>query len=182
VHRAGLRYLELEPLRMRALRQGIARRGWLPELALRFDASRDWRRNRDYDQAFLSGQTRHLYDRDKDHASSLDASVVLTWDFGDVAFNEDSIDLSREARSVISLRDSVLDEINQMYFERGALLERLALPPLERGAADPERIALELRAAELAAGLDSWTGGWFSGAISAPQADASASQPVYPIE
>ncbi len=31
-----------------------------------------------------------------------------------------------------------------------------------RDRTDPEALALELRSQELAAGLDAWTGGWFS--------------------
>ena len=83
----------------------------------------------------------------------------MTWELGAVAFDEDAIDLSREHRQVVSLRDNVLDEINQLYFERRGLLERLRAA----GAADdPERARMALRAAELAAGLDAWTGGWFT--------------------
>lgn len=165
VHRAGLRYLALEPERMRDLRRGVARRGWLPEMSVQFEAAKDHGRSSDWDQSFVSGDTRNLFDRDEDRSRGLGASLVLSWDLGDIAFNEDSIDVSREARLVISLRDGVLDEINQLYFERRGLLEKLSMP-IE--VDEPVRIALELRAAELAAGLDGWTGGWFSGAVSTP--------------
>ena len=52
----------------------------------------------------------------------------------------------------------MLDEINQLYFERRGLLLQLA------GSQPPdaaEALRLQLRAAELQAGLDGWTGGWF---------------------
>ena len=123
-------------------------------------AARDKTWGRDYDQSFLSGDTRHLYDRDKDKSLDLEASIVMTWDLGALAFDEDAIDISREHRQVVSLRDSVLDEVNQLYFERRALLEKLREPARE---GDAERLRMEMRAAELAAGLDAWTGGWFSG-------------------
>jgi hypothetical protein len=62
-------------------------------------------------------------------------------------------------RELIELRDEVLDEINQLYFERRrVLLERSQLP--DPASAEAERLAL--RARELAAGLDAWTGGWWS--------------------
>ena len=49
-------------------------------------------------------------------------------------------------------------EITQLYFDRQRVLaEALALP-----ADDPRRAALALRASELAARLDGWSGGWFS--------------------
>ena len=64
--------------------------------------------------------------------------------------------MSREAREVIELRDDVLDELNQLYFERHRVLARAS------AATDPgEASLLRVRAAELAAGIDAWTGGWF---------------------
>jgi hypothetical protein len=82
-------------------------------------------------------------------------TLSLSWDLGDAAFHPDSIDVSREARAVVELRDDVLDEVNRLYFERLRVLASL-------DTADPKDIALlRLRAAELAAGLDAWTGGWF---------------------
>ena len=57
---------------------------------------------------------------------------------------------------MIALRDDVLDEVTQLYFERERVLARLGV------AAHDESHDLALRAAELAAGLDAWTGGAFS--------------------
>ena len=83
----------------------------------------------------------------------------MTWNLGDVAYQPESIDISREAREVIELRDDVLDEITQLYFERRAVLAALHAPVAMPHA---ESLRLRLRAAELAAGIDAWTGGWFS--------------------
>jgi hypothetical protein len=69
--------------------------------------------------------------------------------------------VSREARLVIQLRDDVLDEVNQLYFERQRVLASLDAPPPDVPVA-----LLRLRAAELASGLDAWTGGWFSEQLS----------------
>jgi hypothetical protein len=159
VQRASLRYLDLGPERMRALRAGLALRGWFPSVSLRLAAARDRRWRRDYDQAFLSGDTRHLQDRETNQNLDLEAALVMSWDLAGLAFDADALDLSRERRLIVSLRDSVLDEINQLYFERRGLLERLAQPG---DAPDLDRRALSQRADELAAGLDAWTGGWFS--------------------
>ena len=52
--------------------------------------------------------------------------------------------------------DDVLDEVNQLYFERRRVLAELSIAP------PGERLRLGIRAAELAAGIDAWTGGWFS--------------------
>ena len=86
-------------------------------------------------------------------------SLTLSWDLGDIAYEPESIDVSHETREVIELRDDVLDEITQLYFERRRVLAALA------ASADPpsaDSLQLRLRASELAAGIDAWTGGWFS--------------------
>ncbi len=159
VHLAALTYLELQPWRVRALRRGLARRGWLP--VLRFDVGRqnDESRRVDHDQAFLSGDTRRLTDVDRSRASELDLGLSLSWDLGDTAYHPEAVDVSREARALVELRDEVLDELTQIYFERRRVLEELARLQ-DRSA--PEATRLRLRAAELAAGIDAWTGGWFS--------------------
>jgi hypothetical protein len=91
----------------------------------------------------------------------------MTWDFRDLAYEPEQIDLSREARLVIGLRDDVLDEVNQVYFERLSVEAELASsqgvePGPEVVDAQTRRFNLELRIAQLDAALDAWTGGWWS--------------------
>jgi len=161
VHRAALRYLSLDPGRIAALRRGVARRGWLPILSFR--ATRDHGRSRhaDYDEAFISGEMRRFNDRNDDRDRDLELQLLVSWDFGDIAYYPEAIDVSREAREVIELRDDVLDEITQLYFERRRVIAELALQPDAPAARE-----FRLRAAQLAAGIDAWTGGWFGRQIS----------------
>jgi hypothetical protein len=137
----------------------LRRRAYWPELELRFDLDFDYDDERDFDQAFLSGDTRFLRDRTRDEGHSYHAGIALDWDLGEAVFPLESVDLSRELRQVVTLRDDVADEINQLYFERQAIRESL-------GAARPIELAeaarLRWRARELDAGLDAWTGGWIS--------------------
>ena len=159
---AALRYLELGPERFRELRTSLDRRGWLPLMSLRVDYGADRDARHDWDQSFVSGDTRKLYDYVRVRNRDLEATVQLTWDLGDTVYNPDAIELSRESRQRISLRDDALDEINQLYFERRSVL--VAIDALAVDADPIELARLRLRAQELAAGLDGWTGGWFTGA------------------
>jgi hypothetical protein len=159
VHREALHYLGLAPSRMEALRRGAQQRAWWPVVVVRATAQWDDSWSTDFDQAFLSGSTRHLTDRGRDRGDDFDVSLSLSWDLGGIAYEPESIDVSRETREVIELRDDLLDEINQLYFERRRVLAELGAldePPT------PEQRRLLLRADELAAGIDAWTGGWFS--------------------
>ena len=161
VHRAALRYLSLDPSRIAALRRGVSRRGWLPILSFRATRDRDRSRRSDYDEAFISGEMRHFNDYDYDHNRELELQLIVSWDFGDIAYHPESIDVSREAREIIELRDDVLDEITQLYFERRRVLAVVALQPDSPAASE-----LQLRAAQLAAGIDAWTGGWYGRQLS----------------
>ena len=57
-----------------------------------------------------------------------DVGLTFSWDLGDIAYHPEAIDVSREAREVIELRDDVLDEITQLYFERRRVLAQLQAP------------------------------------------------------
>jgi len=157
VQRRALQYVSLEPRRIQELWDAAGRRAWAPQLTVRGDYGDDHDRTRSYDQAFISGDTHSLFDHDRKRGEGYAISLGLAWDLGDAVFNVDRVDVSREARLVIQLRDDVLDEVNQLYFERQRVLASLDDP-----AADVPVALIRLRAAELASGLDAWTGGWFS--------------------
>ena len=164
VQRATLAYLELQPEIANSLRARAARSRWLPVMSFRVGAERDRFEGRGWDQSFVSGGIRDLYDEGHDRSDDLSLDLTLAWDLGDGVFNPEEIDVSRELRSVIALRDDVLDEVTQLYFERRRALAQLAQPP----ATEAEAAALRLRSAELAAGIDAWTGGWFTRVLRGP--------------
>jgi hypothetical protein len=141
----------------------LRQRAYWPEVGLRFDAEYDSGDQRDDDQAFLSGDTRRLFDHRRDKGKSYQATIELDWDLGGVVYPLETVDLSRELRQVVSLRDDVADEINQLYFERQSIRERLSESPPVTGSVEVgETARLHWRAQELDAGLDAWTGGWIS--------------------
>jgi hypothetical protein len=173
VHRAALAYLRLGPGRMDALHQGVSRRGWLPIVALHGGLGRDDNRAKAFDESVSGGALWQLVDRDYDRSEDWDVGVTVSWDLGDVLYEPEAIDVSREAREVIELRDDVLDETTQLYFERRRVLAELAALADAQSA---ESLRLRLRADELAAGIDAWTGGWF-GRRTRPLAAGSFSSP-----
>jgi hypothetical protein len=169
VRERALLYLGLEAERSAGLRTRAGRRGWLPVMSLRASAAYDRDTNDGLDESFSYGELHALRDRDSGRSRDFEASITLAWDLADLVFDSKLIDFSREERLVIALRDDLLDEITQLYFDRRRALLALAA---FADRSDPEAVALELRAAELAAGLDAWTGGWFSRQVRAP-GDAS---------
>jgi hypothetical protein len=159
VHRVAIAYVGLDQRGIRELAQGVKLRGWLPSVALHAGLQRDRDEGSDLDEAFTSGELREFHDRDSARGRQLDVGVIATWELADLAYHPESIDVAKEARERVELRDDVLDELNQLYFERQRVLFDLAQEP---DAASPVAVRLSLRAEELAAGIDGWTGGWFT--------------------
>ena len=171
---AAIRYLDLAPERIRALQRGVRRSGWLPRFELRGSYGGGHRREHDYDEAFTYDAPRLFFDRQEERRRDFIASTVLVWDLGDIAYHPESIDVSKEAREIIELRDDVLDEVTQLYFERRRALLQLSG---ESSAPGDEAARLRLRADELASGLDAWTGGWWSRATSTPESNSPRDTP-----
>jgi hypothetical protein len=166
VHKVALRYLDLGRERLARLQRNLGRRAFLPELEIHGDYGGFRTRDEDHDDTvFASGDRFRLFDRLNERGRDFVVGADLSWDLGSTVYNPDEVTLSREVRELIELRDEVLDEINQLYFERRrVLLERAQLA--DPSGLEAERLAL--RAKELAAGLDAWTGGWWSRQLLSP--------------
>lgn len=158
VQRAALAYLELRGDPARAMRRGVRLRGLFPVVTLEAAKRRDRDEGWSYDEAFISGAYHQLRDRDDGRERDEEVGVRLSWDLGDAVYNPEQVDVSTEARRLLELRDDVLDEVNQLYFDRQRSLAAGAAAPSD----SPDALRESLRAAELAAGLDAWTDGWFS--------------------
>ena len=171
VQRAALRYLALGPGRIASLRERPRRSALAPVLEVFGGLGGDSVHDRDWDQAFTSGLDRVFFDRHREEGSDYEAGARVVWNLPATIYHPEEIDAAREAREWIELRDEVLDEVAQLYFER-----RRALLDAARET-DPHAAArLALRAAELAAGLDAWTGGWWSAQSAALSPERPASE------
>ena len=94
----------------------LGQSAWWPELQLDAGVAYDRHVSQDDDQSFTYGTLHDLRDRGLARSRDLEASLTLTWDFAKILYPTDAPELSREARQVVSLRDNLLDEINQLYF------------------------------------------------------------------
>jgi hypothetical protein len=171
VQRAAQRYLALAPGALASLRARPRQSAYAPTFELFGRYVDDRERDSDHDETFTSGVDRVFRDRSRSHGRDYEVGAALHWDFGAAVYHPEEIDAAREAREWIELRDEVLDEIAQLYFERRRALLDAASEPDARAAA-----RLRLRAEELGAGLDAWTGGWWSAALNAPSPRGSAEE------
>lgn len=90
------------------------------------------------------------------------------WDFDRLIFNPDELRVSNEIVDLVRLRESVLDQVTKVYYERRRLQVDLDLtPPTDLAG----RVRKELRLQELVADLDAMTGGVFSKRLAERGAD-----------
>jgi hypothetical protein len=148
--------------------RGVRRRGALPNVSVDGALVDDRHHYRTWDETFTSGELHRLFDRDRDREQERAVALRLSWELGELLYHPEEIDVSTEMRRTIELRDDVLDELNQLYFDRRRARVAAALA----GAGTPDAAREALRAEELAAGIDAWTGGWFG-----PRAGASPCPP-----
>ncbi len=159
LHRAVLSYLDISPRRIAAIEERARRSGWIPEVRTTLSFDRDRARDSDHDEVFSSGRVRNLFDTTSEREHSLGLDVTFVWELAKSAEPDQALDISRERRQLVELRDQVLERVNRLYFERQRLLHRLAA--LDLGAT-AERAELTIRVRELVAHLDAWSGGGYS--------------------
>lgn len=86
-------------------------------------------------------------------------SFTFEWELGDFLFNPDQVRISDESRDLVELRNDVLEEVTQFYFQRRQLQIDLLLSPAEELR---ERLRLELQLQEVTANIDYLTGGYLT--------------------
>ena len=159
VQRAVLAYLELSPSRIADIERRARRAALWPQVRATFALDRERARSREHDQTFSSGSIRDLRDSDAQRDDDLGLQLQLVWDLDRLASPDDAIDVSRERRELIELRDQVLERVNRLYFDRLRVVSELsATSPGDR----VKRASLRLRVRELEAALDGWTGGLYT--------------------
>jgi hypothetical protein len=157
VQAAVLAYLDLAPGSLRRLERRARNRGWLPRVRAIAGFDRDRNSDWDRDEVLASGSVWSLYDLNDTDGRGTHADLELLWELGTLAAPDDAINISRERRLVVELRDQVLERVHRLYFERLRVREALAA---ERDPGKQRELAL--RVAELTAALDGWTGGAFT--------------------
>jgi len=162
VRRAVLRANQLDQGRVVRNFHGARWRALLPTLSLSAHRQRVHGFDQNADQVFSSSAVHRLFDRSQAMEHRNDVVAAAEWDLGSLLFNPDELDVSEEARRLVTLRDDVLDEVNQIYFERRRAIIALGRLGDPDGAGSEQAIELRIRIDELTAKLDAWTDGFFS--------------------
>ncbi len=152
IQAAAIRYGEVHPDKITRWRRNAALKAWLPDLKVSYDKGRDWSSS----GYFYGG----VY-RDDDITSSKDRgwSISLTWELGDLIWNDAQTSIDVRSRLMVQLRDDLLNEVTRLYFERRRLQIDMVLNP---PSTLKEKMDKELRLQELTARIDALTGFYLS--------------------
>ncbi len=150
VQDAAVRYAEVHPDKIKDWRDAAKRKALLPKISVGLDRYVTGLYHWD------AGQNPDVLQKGEDAVSW---DITMTWDLGELIWNEDQTSIDTRSRLMVQLRDDVLDEITRTYFERRRLRSDIHLSP----PSDPRQgIEKELRVQELTADIDALTGGYFS--------------------
>ncbi len=154
IQNAAIRYAEVHPDKIENWRRAASKRAILPTLSVGADLSQD--RNVDVDRGGTGDPDRFIMGPDE---RSLDWSVGVSWNLGDLIWNDDQTSIDTRSRLMVELRDDVLNDVTHLYYERRRLEIEMALSP----TADISlRVEKELKLQELTARIDALTGGYLS--------------------
>ncbi|MBI1953242.1 MAG: hypothetical protein HYS41_03875 [Candidatus Omnitrophica bacterium] len=155
LHQAAIRYAEVGPEKIRRWRTGAVFRNLLPK----FTVSLDRDRNRTIASSTSAGKTTFTVGPEDE---SLSVDFDFTWDLANLIWNTDQTSIDVRSRLMVLMRQKILEEATQAYFERKRLLLEFKAQPTDDPVLQSERA---LRVAEITAKLDALTGGWYSAAL-----------------
>lgn len=154
VHALAIKYAEVEPEKILRWRKQAAKRALLPQVSIGLD-----RNTTDLWHWEGGSTTKSDDDTLRRGRDSIDWDVTLSWNLGELIWNNDQTNIDVRSRLMVELRDDILDEVTKLYFERLRLkieLDNLSIEDRKK------RLEKELRIEELTASLDALTGGCFS--------------------
>ncbi len=154
VQQAAIRYAEVDPEKIIRWRAQAGKKAWLPQLSagVNRETSDLWH----WEGGSTTKNDDDILKRGRD---SIEWDVTLSWDLGEIIWNDDQTSIDARSRLMAQLRGDILDEVNKLYFERLRVKIELDSLSIEERK---KRLEKELRLQELTASLDGLTGGYFS--------------------
>ena len=154
VQEAAIRYAEVHPGKIKEWRDSARKKALLPNVSVGLD-----RYVTDY-WHWDAGANPDVLQKGKDTVSW---DVTMTWDMGELIWNNDQTSIDTRSKLMVELRDDIMNEVTRTYFERRRIqIELLISPPQDLKLG----LEKELRLQELTADIDALTGGYFSKYIS----------------
>ena len=154
VQKAAIRYARLGNGKIDRWHWGSRMRALIPRLT--FGRSFSLGNNVDIDRGSTNDPDRFIFGpEDFDRKWDLG----LAWELGDLLYSSAQTSIDSRAKLLVELRESILNQITRVYFERRRIQMQLILSP---AANLDERLELFLQLQELTAQIDALTDGFLS--------------------
>jgi len=155
---AAIAYAEVSPDKIRKWRKAAANRAWLPDVSMKYGSAKDWQSS----SYFYSTKDEKYKDDDITRGKDNDWYISLTWNLGDLIWDDVQTSIDNRSKLMVQLRDDVLNEVTRLYFERRRLqIDVVMYPP----GNEKDYIDKDLRLQELTASIDALTGSFLSGKL-----------------
>ncbi len=154
IQKVAIQYAEVHPSKIEEWRKAAARRAWLPNLS--FNTGIDTKQKVDLDRGGTNDPDKFIIGPPE---KSFDWSVGVSWNLGELIWNDDQTSIDTRSRLMVQLRDDILNEVTHLYYERRRLQVEMAMAPMRDL---PIQIEKEIRLEELTANIDGLTGGYLS--------------------
>lgn len=152
LQREAIRYAEVSPDKIKNWRRQASMKALLPEVSMGYDRDK----GNTVDAYSYGGKTTYTIGPD-DESYGWDFS--LKWDLGDLIYNDDQTSIDCRSKLMVQLRNDILEELNNAYFERKRLNSQISTITEKSSPAYAEKA---LRVEELTAKIDGLTGGYLS--------------------
>ena len=153
IQKSAIEYAEVSPGKIKWMRHAAKEKAWLPKLSVGFDYDAD--NNIDVDRGGTNDPDLYIVGPD-DKSWSWDVS--LSWDLGELIWNDDQANIDVRSKLMVQLRDDILTDVTTLYFER----RRLQLDIVNGKYKGKAQHVTMLRLQELTARIDALTGGCLS--------------------
>ncbi len=159
VHQWAIDYAEVNQEKIVNWRKLAKKRAWIPKVTLGVDGDKKRTVSDSVWGSYSSGGQHYLGPDDKSFNSNFSWDASVTWDFADLVWSSDQTSIDVRSRSMVKLREDILEQVTEFYFER----RRLQMQALAGSSEDTQIIIQRrLRVDELTALIDALTDGKFS--------------------
>lgn len=155
IQKAAIKYAEVEPEKIIKWRKQAAKKAILPQVSVGINRNTTdlWH----WEGGSTTKGDDDILRRGRD---STDWDVTLSWNLGELIWNDDQTNIDVRSKLMVELRGQILDEVTKLYFECLRLKEEAG----EMGLEDrKKKFEKELKLREVTAMLDGLTNGAFSG-------------------
>ncbi len=157
LQRKAMEYAYVSPEKIGQWQKRVKKSALLPKLTLDMDL--DNNKSVSDSVAVSSTGAENVGPDDKSIYKAVNFGISLQWDLSELLWNSEEINIDTRAKLTVELRDDILDQLNQLYFERRRYqVELIIKPPKDMVVALKKLIKID----RLRADIDALTGGFLT--------------------